>query len=46
MGVPNVISMPVVHLVQTVHLSCTKIITVTKRIDMSFHLIRITEEYN
>jgi hypothetical protein len=42
MGVPNVISMPLVHLVQTVHLSCAKIITITKPIDMSFRLIRIT----
>jgi hypothetical protein len=45
-GVPKAISMPMVHSVQTVHLSCVNIKTVSKRIEMSFRLIHVTYEYN
>jgi hypothetical protein len=39
------ISEAMVHLVQTVHLSCTKTNTVSKRTEMSFHLSLVTQEY-
>jgi hypothetical protein len=34
-----------VHMAQTVHLSCTKTNTVSKRTETSFHLSLITQEY-
>jgi hypothetical protein len=40
-GVPKMISMPMVHLLQTVHLSCAKFKTIFEQIEMSFHLIHI-----
>jgi hypothetical protein len=39
---PKAISIPVVHLAQTVQLSCVKIKTISKRIEMSFRLIHVT----
>ena len=45
-GVPKEISMLVVCLVQIMHLSCTEIKTITKRIKMSFCLMHVTLEYN
>jgi hypothetical protein len=39
------ISEAMIHLVQTVHLSCTKTNTVSKRTEMSFHLSLVTQEY-
>ena len=41
-GVPKMISMPVVHLVQTVHLSCAEINIISKQTEMSFHLTHVT----
>ena len=37
-GVPKMISMPVVHSTQTVHLSCAEINTMSKWTEMSFDL--------
>jgi hypothetical protein len=39
-GVPKAISMPVVHLAKTVHLSCVEIKTISDLIELSFRLIR------
>jgi hypothetical protein len=36
---------PTIHLVQTVHLSYVKINTISKRIQMSFHMTHVTKEY-
>jgi hypothetical protein len=36
-GVAKKISMPMVHSMQTVHLSCTEINAVSKRTEASFH---------
>jgi hypothetical protein len=33
---------PMVHSVQTVHLSCVKVSTITKQTEMSFHLSLVT----
>jgi hypothetical protein len=37
---------PVVCLVKTVHLSCTDTNTVSKRIEMRYHMTHVTEEFN
>jgi hypothetical protein len=41
-GVPKIISMLVVHSAQSVHLSCTEIKTISKRIETSFYLTYVT----
>jgi hypothetical protein len=41
-GVSTMISMPVEHSAQTVHLSCAEINTISKRTEMSFHLTHVT----
>jgi hypothetical protein len=41
-GVPKMISMLVVHSVQTLHLSCIEINTISKWTETSFHLTHIT----
>jgi hypothetical protein len=41
-GVTKVISMPVVHLAQTMHLSCAEIKTISKQIEISFRLIHVS----
>jgi hypothetical protein len=41
----KIISKAVVYLMQTVHLSCTETNTVSKRIETSFHLSLVTQEY-
>jgi hypothetical protein len=49
LGVPSVaskmISEAMVHLAQTVHLSCAETITVSKCTETSFHLSLVTQEY-
>jgi hypothetical protein len=45
-GVSKMIYMPMVHLAQTVHLSCVKTSAVSKQIESSFHLILITSKYH
>jgi hypothetical protein len=40
------ISKPMVHLAQTVHLSCIETNTVSKWIETSFHLSLVTQEYH
>jgi hypothetical protein len=48
-GLPQKISMPVVYLAQTVHLSCVAINTinnVSKRSEASFHLTNVTKKYH
>jgi hypothetical protein len=45
-GVPKMISTPVVYSVQTVHLSCAKTNTISKRTEISFHLTCIMSEYH
>ena len=40
------ISEPMVRSTQTVHLSCVKISTLSKRTELSFHLSLITYEYH
>jgi hypothetical protein len=42
---PKMISMPVLHSTQTVHLSCAEIKTISKWIELSFHLTYVTKEY-
>ena len=42
MGVPKVISTHVVHSVQTVHLSCDEINTISKQIETSFLLTTVS----
>jgi hypothetical protein len=44
--VPVKISMPVVHLAQTVHLSCVEINTISKRSETSVHLTNVTWKYH
>jgi hypothetical protein len=44
-GASKTISEAMVHLVQTVHLSCTETNTVSKRTEMRFHLSLVTQEY-
>jgi hypothetical protein len=41
-GVPKMISMHVVHSVQTVHLSCAELKTISKLIETRFHLTYVT----
>jgi hypothetical protein len=43
-GASKMISEPVVHLAQTIHLSCVKISTISKRTKSSFHLSLVTQE--
>jgi hypothetical protein len=45
-GVSKAISEPIVCLVQTMHLSCAKITTISKRIELSCHLSLVTKEYH
>ena len=45
-GVPKMIFMPEVHSAQTVHLSCAKTNTISKRTETSFHLTYISLEYH
>jgi hypothetical protein len=45
-GVSKIISKPMVRLAQTVHLSCAKTNTISKRTETSFHLTYITSEYH
>jgi hypothetical protein len=42
LGVSEKIAMPVVHSMQTVHLSCAVINTLSKRTETSFHLTHVT----
>jgi hypothetical protein len=46
LGVSKTIFEPVVCLAQIVHLSCTNANTVSKRIEMRFHITYVTEEIN
>jgi hypothetical protein len=43
---PKMISMPMVHSAQIMHLSCVKINTISKWTDMTFHLIHVTLDYH
>jgi hypothetical protein len=45
-GASKTISEPVVRSAQTLHLSCVKISTISKRIESSIHLNLVTLEYN
>jgi hypothetical protein len=45
-GVHKAISIHVLHSVQTAHLSCAEIKTISERIEMNFCLIHVTQEYN
>jgi hypothetical protein len=45
LGVPTMISMPVVHSTQTVDLSSAEINTISKWTKTSFHLTHVTLEY-
>jgi hypothetical protein len=45
-GVLKVISEPVVHSAQAVHLSCLRINTISKRTDTSFYLTIVTYKYH
>jgi hypothetical protein len=45
-GASKMISEPVVRSAQTVHLSCVRISTISKRTESCFHLSLITEEYH
>ena len=45
-GASKTISDPMVHLAQTMHLSCVKSSTTSKRTKMSFRLSLITYEYH
>jgi hypothetical protein len=44
-GVSKIISEPMVHLVQTLHLSCTKTNTVSKQTETRFHKTQVTLEF-
>jgi hypothetical protein len=44
-GASKMIFKPMVRSAQTVHLSCVKISTISKRTKMSFHLSLVTKEY-
>jgi hypothetical protein len=46
LGVRKKISMHMVHLMQTVYLSCAEISTFSKQTQTSFHLTRVTKEYH
>jgi hypothetical protein len=41
-GVAKKIFMPMVHLVQTEHLSCAEINTISKQTEAGFHLTQVT----
>jgi hypothetical protein len=45
-GASKTISKAMVHLLQTVYLSCTETNTVSKRTETSFHLSLVTQEYH
>ena len=45
-GASKPIYVPMVRSVQTVHLSCVKISTISKQTEMSFHLSLVTQEYH
>jgi hypothetical protein len=45
-GVSNTFSEAVAYSAQTVHLSCVKISTISKRTESSFHLSLISKEYH
>jgi hypothetical protein len=45
-GCVKKVSMPVVHLAQTMHLSCAETNTISKRTEISFHLTYITSKYH
>jgi hypothetical protein len=45
-GASKTISEPVVHLAQTVHLSCTDTNTISKQTEMRFHKTHITKEFH
>jgi hypothetical protein len=45
-GASKMISEAMVHLPQTVHLSCTETNTVSKQTETSFHLSVVTQEYH
>jgi hypothetical protein len=45
MGASKMISDPMVRLAQIVHLSCTDTNTVSKQIEMRFHMTHVTEEF-
>jgi hypothetical protein len=45
-GASKMISEAMVHLPQTVHLSCTETSSVSKQTEMSFHLSLVTQEYH
>ena len=42
MGVPKMISPPMVHSAQTIHLSCAEINTISKQAETSFHMTHVT----
>jgi hypothetical protein len=46
LGVPKMISMPMVHSTQTVHPSSAEISTISKWTKTSFHLTHVTLEYH
>jgi hypothetical protein len=46
LGVPKMISMPLVHSMQIVHLSCVEINTISERTKTSFHLTDVILEFN
>jgi hypothetical protein len=46
LGVPEKISMPVVHLMQTVHLACSETNTTSKWTKTSFRMTHDTKEYH
>jgi hypothetical protein len=41
-GVSKLIAQPMLCLLQTMHVSCAKINTISKRTEMSFHLTHVT----
>jgi hypothetical protein len=45
-GASKRISEPIVHLAQTVHLSCTDTINVTKWTEIRFHMSHVTKEFH
>jgi hypothetical protein len=45
-GASKMISEPMVHVVQTEHLSCTDSSTVSNWIEMRFHMTHITQEFH
>jgi hypothetical protein len=45
-GATQMISEPVVCLVEIVHLSCTETNTVSKRTEMRFYMAHVTKQYH